>query len=412
MRPASSNRPSPDAAAHRDGADRRPGSPATRMPCCGRRQPRGDAGGELLQRQRSPVAADAAQARCPRGRRPGHEGLVRHHPETAGERVARHPGSARSALVWAACSAHPPAMSRCTSAALRIVGRYAVDRAQKQRVVGDEQVGARCAAPRRRPAAPGPPRRAPGARAPVGRRRPGPRRPSPRPSPGRSGRSSGAATSASVGAWSGCPGTARHPPAPVDGGTGSRSLAPALSLRPRRRQVARRPRTRRADAGDLTPPSTEDAGMRASGPLRAAGARPVPPGRGAEDAAAFCARLREATHDVGFFYLTGHGVPTALEARLHTAARDFFALPEAEKLAIENVKQPALPRLHPVGGELHPGQGRLARADRHRPGARAIADGPAPDLLGAEGPEPVAGRAARAARGRPDWDDRLCRRRR
>ena len=61
---------------------------------------------------------------------------------------------------------------------------------------------------------------------------------------------------------------------------------------------------------------------------------------GPEAAAAFRDDLRAATHDVGFFYLTGTGISPELEDRLHRAARDFFALPEADKLAIENVNSP------------------------------------------------------------------------
>lgn len=56
-------------------------------------------------------------------------------------------------------------------------------------------------------------------------------------------------------------------------------------------------------------------------------------------AAAFRAQLLAATHDVGFFYLTGTGVTRDLETRLLTAARAFFALPEEEKLKIENLKR-------------------------------------------------------------------------
>jgi isopenicillin N synthase-like dioxygenase len=55
---------------------------------------------------------------------------------------------------------------------------------------------------------------------------------------------------------------------------------------------------------------------------------------GADAAERFRDDLRRATHDVGFFYLTGTGVSAELEARLHRAARDFFALPEADKLKI------------------------------------------------------------------------------
>ena len=92
---------------------------------------------------------------------------------------------------------------------------------------------------------------------------------------------------------------------------------------------------------------------------------------GPEAAAAFRDDLRAATHDVGFFYLTGTGISPELEARLHRAARDFFALPEADKLAIENVKSPHFRGYTRVGGERTQGKRRLARADRHRARARS-----------------------------------------
>src|SRR5690349_14829856 len=72
---------------------------------------------------------------------------------------------------------------------------------------------------------------------------------------------------------------------------------------------------------------------------------------GEEEAAAFRADLRAATHDVGFFYLTGTGLPAGLEERLHRAARDFFALPDEDKLAIENVKSPHFRGYTRIGGE-------------------------------------------------------------
>ncbi|GAA1670455.1 isopenicillin N synthase family dioxygenase [Microbacterium lacus] len=77
---------------------------------------------------------------------------------------------------------------------------------------------------------------------------------------------------------------------------------------------------------------------------------------GPEAAAGFRADLRAATHDVGFFYLTGTGVPPELEARLHRAARDFFALPEADKLAIENVNSPHFRGYTRIGGERTQGR--------------------------------------------------------
>lgn len=78
--------------------------------------------------------------------------------------------------------------------------------------------------------------------------------------------------------------------------------------------------------------------------------------RGPDAAARFRAELRAATHDVGFFYLTGTGVSPQLEARLERAARDFFALPESDKLAIENVKSPHFRGYTRVGGERTQGK--------------------------------------------------------
>ncbi|HET8928031.1 MAG TPA: 2-oxoglutarate and iron-dependent oxygenase domain-containing protein [Microbacterium sp.] len=73
--------------------------------------------------------------------------------------------------------------------------------------------------------------------------------------------------------------------------------------------------------------------------------------QGPAAAARFRDELRAATHDVGFFYLTGTGVPAELEARLHRTAREFFALPESAKLAIENVKSPQFRGYTRIGGE-------------------------------------------------------------
>ncbi|MFM9607949.1 isopenicillin N synthase family dioxygenase [Streptomyces niveiscabiei] len=51
-------------------------------------------------------------------------------------------------------------------------------------------------------------------------------------------------------------------------------------------------------------------------------------------------QLHSAAHDVGFFQLVGHGVPDGETAALLTAMRRFFALPEAERLALDNVNSP------------------------------------------------------------------------
>ncbi len=68
-------------------------------------------------------------------------------------------------------------------------------------------------------------------------------------------------------------------------------------------------------------------------------------------AAAFRDQLREATHDYGFFYLVGHGIDTAQSTQIINVAREFFALPEADKLQIENVRSPHYRGYTRVGGE-------------------------------------------------------------
>jgi len=55
---------------------------------------------------------------------------------------------------------------------------------------------------------------------------------------------------------------------------------------------------------------------------------------------AFLAELRETAHDIGFFYLSGHGIDDDLIDQVRTLARRFFALPEADKLAIEMINSP------------------------------------------------------------------------
>ena len=67
-------------------------------------------------------------------------------------------------------------------------------------------------------------------------------------------------------------------------------------------------------------------------------------------------RLREAARDVGFFYLTGHGVPAALTRRVLATARRLFALPQAEKDAISMVRSPHFRGYTRLGGELTGGE--------------------------------------------------------
>lgn len=73
---------------------------------------------------------------------------------------------------------------------------------------------------------------------------------------------------------------------------------------------------------------------------------------GAEEAAQFRSDLREVTHDVGFFYLVGHGVDPGLIDEILNESRRFFELPEEQKLEIENVHSPQFRGYTRVGGEL------------------------------------------------------------
>ncbi|MGO2859717.1 MAG: isopenicillin N synthase family dioxygenase [Brevibacterium sp.] len=74
----------------------------------------------------------------------------------------------------------------------------------------------------------------------------------------------------------------------------------------------------------------------------------------AEDPAtaeAFRADLARITHEIGFFYLVGHGIPDAEFSRIIEVAERFFALPEEEKLAIENTNSPHFRGYTRTGGE-------------------------------------------------------------
>jgi isopenicillin N synthase-like dioxygenase len=69
------------------------------------------------------------------------------------------------------------------------------------------------------------------------------------------------------------------------------------------------------------------------------------------DRAVFLADLRCILHDHGFFYLSGHGVPSSLIADVLHASKRFFALPHQEKLAIDMANSPHFRGYTPPGGE-------------------------------------------------------------
>lgn len=62
--------------------------------------------------------------------------------------------------------------------------------------------------------------------------------------------------------------------------------------------------------------------------------------RGPRARALLHAQLHSAAHDVGFFQLVGHGVTRAETDALLDATHAFFRLPEADRLALDNVNSP------------------------------------------------------------------------
>jgi isopenicillin N synthase-like dioxygenase len=68
-------------------------------------------------------------------------------------------------------------------------------------------------------------------------------------------------------------------------------------------------------------------------------------------AAATVTALRAACHGPGFFLVTGHGIAAAQCAAVLDASREFFALPDDDKLAIENVRSPQFRGYTRIGAE-------------------------------------------------------------
>ena len=78
--------------------------------------------------------------------------------------------------------------------------------------------------------------------------------------------------------------------------------------------------------------------------------------QGRVERAAFLEQLRRAAREVGFFYVTGHGVPEELNQRTAVLARKFFDLPLEEKLAVEMVRSPHFRGFTRAGGEITRGK--------------------------------------------------------
>lgn len=74
-----------------------------------------------------------------------------------------------------------------------------------------------------------------------------------------------------------------------------------------------------------------------------------------EERARLRAQLHAAAHGTGFFQLTGHGVTPQETAALMAVIREFFALPEADRLAIGNLNSPHFRGYTRIGDELTAG---------------------------------------------------------
>jgi isopenicillin N synthase-like dioxygenase len=77
---------------------------------------------------------------------------------------------------------------------------------------------------------------------------------------------------------------------------------------------------------------------------------------GPQQRSEFLEELRAAARGPGFFYLTGHGIADTLTREVLSAARQFFALPERDKLAVEMVNSPHFRGYTRAGLEFTRGQ--------------------------------------------------------
>ncbi|MGP6429221.1 isopenicillin N synthase family dioxygenase [Pseudomonas paraglycinae] len=71
---------------------------------------------------------------------------------------------------------------------------------------------------------------------------------------------------------------------------------------------------------------------------------------------AFLDDLRHAARDVGFFYLTGHGIDANLLEQVQDYARQFFALPDSEKTAVGMINSPHFRGYNRAASEITRGQ--------------------------------------------------------
>jgi isopenicillin N synthase-like dioxygenase len=96
--------------------------------------------------------------------------------------------------------------------------------------------------------------------------------------------------------------------------------------------------------------------------------------------------LREAAHEVGFFYLVGHDVPETLARRVLDAARKLFELPQADKDAVAMVRSPHFRGYTRLGGERTLGEVDWREQIDLGPERPSIGGPGKPDYLWLQGP--------------------------
>jgi isopenicillin N synthase-like dioxygenase len=105
-----------------------------------------------------------------------------------------------------------------------------------------------------------------------------------------------------------------------------------------------------------------------------------------EDPAVLRERLRTVAHEVGFFYLTGHGVSEQLTDRLLTEARRLFALPQAEKDSVAMRNSPHFRGYTRLGGEFTGGVADWREQIDIGPQRAPVGGAGGPDYLRLQGP--------------------------
>ncbi|WP_312952346.1 isopenicillin N synthase family oxygenase [Superficieibacter sp.] len=101
---------------------------------------------------------------------------------------------------------------------------------------------------------------------------------------------------------------------------------------------------------------------------------------------AFLESLGKAARDVGFFYLTGHGISSQLLAEVQRVSWQFFALPDADKLSVKMANSPHFRGYNRAGSEITRGQPDYREQFDIGAERAAIADRTAPVWLRMQGP--------------------------